>query len=266
MPEIPDLEVLKERFSTLIGDTIVSVEVLFPVTFRVMVTGTPDILKNQCVHNIARRGKFLVFTLDTVYLVVKLMLTGRLQLAEHVKKTRHTVAIFRFASGVNVRFYDFKKMGKIYITDNLDTIPQYSTLGIEPLADQFTKPRFLTLLSDKRPIKVVLTDQKIIAGIGNVYADEILFHAGLNPQRAATSLTDEEVSILYNSIQYILKKAITTVRVRLADTSEKIRDFLCIHGKKGQPCPVCGSTIREIVIAQRVTCVCPQCQKVNLPW
>lgn len=266
MPELPDLEVLKERFQVLVGDSIVSVEVLFPVTFRVMVKGTPDILVTQRVHNIARRGKFLVFTLDTLYLVFKLMLTGRLQLGEHVKKTRHTVAIIRFASGVNVRFVDFKKMGKIYITDDLDKVPQYPLVGIEPLSDQFTVKRFSNLLSDPRVIKVVLTDQEIIAGIGNVYADEILFHAGLNPCKKANSLTDTEVSILYDSIQYVLENALTEVRARLTDTSEKVRDFLCIHGKKGQPCPVCGSIIREIIIAQKITHVCPQCQKVKVPW
>ena len=266
MPEIPDLEVLKERFSVLVGDTITSVEVLFPVTFRVIIPGTPAILVNQRVHALTRRGKFLVFTLDTLYLVFNLMLTGRLQLAEHVKKTRHTVAIFRFALGGCVRFYDFKKMGKIYITDALDTIPEYALLGSEPLSDDFTKSHFSSLLSDTRPIKIVLTDQTIIAGIGNAYADEILFHAGLNPQRAAASLTDEEIAVLHKAIQSVLQKGIATVRTQLTDTSEKIRDFLLIHGKKGQPCPVCKSTIREIVIAQRVTHVCPQCQKVNLPW
>jgi formamidopyrimidine-DNA glycosylase len=266
MPEIPDLDVLKERLSILINDTITSVDVLFPVTFRVTVPGTPSILVNQRVHAIERRGKFLVFTLDTLYLVFKLMVTGKLHMAPNVKKTRHTVAIFRFASGIAVRFYDFKKMGKIFITDKLDTIPEYALLGIEPLSDQFTITRFSTLLSDKRPIKIVLTDQSLIAGIGNVYADEILFHAGLNPKRAAASLTDEEIAVLHNSIQFILKNAIIMVRTRLTDTSEKIRDFLLIHGKKGQLCPVCRSTIREIVIAQRVTHVCPQCQKVNLPW
>lgn len=266
MPEIPELVVLKERLSTLLNDTITSVDVLFPVTFRVTVPGTPDILVNQRVHAIARRGKFLVFTLDTLYLVFKLMVTGKLQVAPNVKKTRHTVAIFRFASGIAVRFYDFKKMGKIFITDNLDTIPEYALLGIDPLSDQFTETRFSALLSDERPIKIVLTDQHLIAGIGNVYADEILFHAGLNPKRAAASLTDEEIAVFHGSIRYILKNAITQVRTHVTDTSEKVRDFLLIHGKKGQPCPVCKSTIRKIAIAQRDTYVCPQCQKVKLPW
>jgi len=115
MPEIPELDVLKERLSILVNDTITSVDVFFPVTFRVTVPGTPDILVNQRVHTLVRRGKFLVFTLDTLYLVFKLMVTGRLHVATNVKKTRHTVAIFRFSSGIAVRFYDFKKMGKIFL-------------------------------------------------------------------------------------------------------------------------------------------------------
>jgi formamidopyrimidine-DNA glycosylase len=267
MPEIPDLEVLKERFQVLIDDSIASVRILFPLTFRVVVEGTPDeLLSGQRVHHITRRGKFLIFSLDRLYLAFNMMLTGRLLLTTEEKTPRNTVVVLEFASGKILKFIDFKKMGKIYITDNREKIPQYPELGVEPLSDQFTLELVSTLLKDSRAIKVVLTDQKVIAGIGNAYSDEILFHARLNPQREADSLTNEEISVLYDSILYILENAIHEIRSKLEDTSEEIRDFFLVHGKKGHCCSVCGSTIREIEVARRMTHVCPECQQVKVPW
>lgn len=266
MPEIPDLEVLKERLQILIGDSVAFVEVTFPLTFRVLVKGTPEkILSSQRVEEIYRRGKFLIFKLERVYLVFNLMLTGRLQIASNLKRKPNTVVVITFTSDRELRFIDFKRMGKIYITDDLEKVPQYTKLGIDPLADQFTLEKFSELLCDSREIKIVITDQKLISGIGNAFSDEILFHARLNPRRKADSLTGEEIAVLYDSIQYVLKKAICEIEEKLEDTSEKVRDFLCVHGKKGQPCPVCGSVIREIEVAKRVTHVCPQCQNLKFP-
>jgi formamidopyrimidine-DNA glycosylase len=267
MPEIPDLEVLKERFQVLIGDSVVSVRILFPLTFRVIVKGTPDeLLSGQRVYQVTRRGKFLIFCLDNLYLAFNMMLTGRLLLTTEEKQPRNTVVVLEFASGKALRFGDFKKMGKIYITDELNKIPQYPELGVEPLSEDFTSELLSTLLRDSRAIKLVLTDQRVIAGIGNAYSDEILFHARLNPRKTAESLTTEEISILYDSILYILKNAICEIRSKLKDTSEEIRDFFLVHGKKGDCCPVCGSTIREIEVARRMTHICPQCQQVKVPW
>lgn len=266
MPEIPDLEVLKERLHALVGDSIVSLEVKFPLTFRVQVEGTPEqILSSQKVEEVNRRGKFLIFRLESVYLVFNLMLTGRLQLASTQKRKPNTIVVITFSSGRELRFIDFKKMGKIYITDDLEKIPQYCGLGVEPLSDQFRLDTFSQILNDSREIKIVLTDQKVIAGIGNAYSDEILFHARINPRRKADSLKNEEVFLLYDSIQYILENAICEIGKRLEDTSEKIRDFYYVHGKKGEPCPVCGSVIREIEVVKRVTNVCPHCQNMKFP-
>ena len=264
MPELPDLEVLKERLYTLVGDTITSVDVQFPLTFRIMVVGHPEeVLSTRKVQNITRRGKFLIFELDMYFLVFNLMLTGRLQLTDQLKNPRNTRVVIAFDSGRYLQFIDFKKMGKIYVTDDLEKIPQYPELGIEPLSDQFSREWFSHLLNDQREIKIVMTDQKKIAGIGNAYSDEILFHARINPRRRADSLTNEEIHILYDSIHYILENAL--IKIRGADTYEEVRDFLLVHGKKGQPCPICQSVIREIEVSKRVTHVCPQCQNMGFP-
>ncbi|MGD2249361.1 MAG: DNA-formamidopyrimidine glycosylase family protein [Candidatus Methanofastidiosia archaeon] len=267
MPELPDVEVLKNRFSVLVGDTITSLQVLFPVIFRMLVKGTPeDILTTQKVHQIWRRGKFLLFKLDDVYAAFNLWHTGRLKLTTEPKKPFACLVIFTFESGNLLQFIDFKKKGKIYITTDLQDIPHYPDLGTEPLSDQFTIKLLSTRLKDSRPVKLVLTDQKNIAGIGNAYADEILFHARINPQKKAHTLTDKEILVLHDSIQDTLKNGIYEIENQLVDTTKEIRTFFSVHGKKGQPCPVCGSKIREIEIARRITHVCPECQKVTLPW
>ncbi len=267
MPELPDLEVLKERLRTLVGDSITSVKVLFPLTFRVLVEGTPEkVLSHQSIQKIERRGKFLIFTCDTVYVVFNMMLTGRLHLTCEEKHKPNTVVVILFSSGRKLQFTDFKKMGKIYVTDSLRKVHQYAELGVEPLSDEFTEEKFSTLLKDPREIKIVLTDQKVIAGIGNAYVDEILFHARMNPRRKADSLKNEEVTLLHHAVITVLERSIHEISAQLQDTSEEIRDFFSVHGKKGQPCPVCGSVIREIEVSKRITHVCPECQQVRLPW
>lgn len=267
MPELPDLEVLRERLEPLIGDTISEVEILFPLTFRVLVEGTPqDVLSHQTIRKITRRGKFLVYELDNLVLVLNLMLTGRLQLTKTPDKSRYPVVILHFESGTALKIMDYKKMGKIYITDTVKKVPQYTKLGVEPLGERFSVEVLSRILNDSRPVKVVLTDQSKIAGIGNAYVDEILFRARINPRRKADSINPEEILVLYDSVITVLQEGIEKIRESLDDMSEEVRDFLQIHGKKGQKCPICGAVIKEIEVSRRVTNVCPKCQKVTLPW
>lgn len=262
MPELPDVEVLRETLRTFVGDTITQVEVTFPLTFRVYVEGTPHLLCGHMVKDVGRRGKFLVLTLDGLYLVFNMMLTGRLYTGEASR--RNTIVVLTFVSGRVLKFADFKKMGKIYITDALEKIPQYQELGIEPLSEAFTKEMLSKILRDPREIKIVLTDQRVIAGIGNAYSDEILFHARIDPRRTADSMKSDEAATLYESIQFVLKNALDRIREG-GNAFDENRDFLSVHGRKGQPCPVCGSTIREIEVFKRETSVCPQCQHVQFP-
>ncbi|MBU6997056.1 MAG: Fpg/Nei family DNA glycosylase [Theionarchaea archaeon] len=267
MPELPDLEVLRERLESLIGDTISEVEILFPLTFRVLIEGTPQsVLLHQPVQRITRRGKLLIFELDSLFLVMNLMLTGRLQLTSAPDTSRYPVVIIHFESGTALKIMDYKKMGKIYITDDLKRVPQYTKLGVEPLSEEFSVEVLSRILTDSRPVKVVLTDQSKIAGIGNAYVDEILFHAKINPRRRADSMNPEEIVYLYDSILTVLNNGIKNLSERAGDMSEEVRDFLLVHGKKGQRCPTCGAQIKEIEVSRRVTHVCPSCQKVTLPW
>lgn len=269
MPELPDLEVLVTRLQVLIGDSIVSVDIGFPLTFRMMVKGSPqEILPGKKIERVTRRGKFLVFRITGMNLVMNLMLTGRLMIGKSpAKPPRNMVVTFLFDSGNVLYFADYKKMGKIYVTKILEDIPQFTDLGMEPISEDFTIRYFTEICMDERPIKLVLTDQKLIAGVGNSYSDEILFDAKINPRKSASSLTENEMARLYNSIHHVLLNAVDEIQkhVGMAGDTKEIRQFFNVHGKKGSTCPFCGSVIREISISGRSTHVCPRCQDVTFP-
>jgi formamidopyrimidine-DNA glycosylase len=270
MPELPDLEVLKKKLQNFIGDSIISIDIRFPLTFRMMIEGTPqEILSGNTIEKISRRGKLLLFQFSgEVIMAINLMLTGRIIINTSTgHHPRNTVVRFSFFSGTVVYVADFKKMGKIYVTRSLEDIPQFTELGVEPLSPDFT-PHYLTsICADERFIKLVLTDQRLIAGIGNSYSDEILFHAHINPRKKAISLTKNEIEVLYDSVIEVLENGISEIETRSdgEKRGKEIRDFFNVHGKKGKPCPVCGSTIREIAVSSRVTHVCPRCQGVTFP-
>jgi formamidopyrimidine-DNA glycosylase len=269
MPELPDLEVLTHRLQILIGDSIESVDIRFPLTFRMMVEGTPqEILPGKKIEMISRRGKFLMFHMTGMDMVMNLMLTGRLTIGKSpAKSPRNTVVTILFSSGDILHFADYKKMGKVYVTNSLENIPQFRDLGIEPFSEAFTPQYLAGVCTDERPIKLVLTDQKLIAGIGNGYSDEILFDAKINPRKSATSLTENEIARVYDSVIHVLHNAVDEIQKRagIEEDAKEIRQFFRVHGKKGQPCPLCGSTIREISISGRSTHACPRCQNATFP-
>ena len=269
MPELPDLEVLVSRLQVFTGDSIESVDIGFPLTFRMMVRGSPqEILSGKKIERVTRRGKFLVFRITGMNMVMNLMLTGRLIAGKSpAKPPRNTVVTFLFDSGNILYFADYKKMGKIYVTEKLEDIPQFTDLGIEPISEDFTHGYLAGICMDERPIKLVLTDQRLIAGIGNSYSDEILFDARINPRKSASSLTENETARLYTSIHHVLLNAVDEIqkRVGLTEDTKEIRQFFSVHGKKGSACPFCGSIIREISIYGRSTHVCPRCQDVAFP-
>lgn len=273
MPELPDVEVLRKRVHILIGDTISSVDIFFPLTIRMFMEGTPqEILTGKKIDAISRRGKFLIFHTFPVNIAMNLMLTGRITVKHSPEHNpRNTVVRIVFESGKVLYFADYKKMGKIYVTTTLEEIPGFTELGMEPLSEDFTLSYFTALCTDTRPIKLMLTDQRLIAGIGNSYVDEILFDAKINPRKKAASLTEREIEMVYDSTVSVLRNGIFQIENRLKgegngkESGKEAHDFFNVHGKKGQPCPCCGNTLREISVSGRSTHVCPHCQEVTFP-
>ena len=216
-----------------------------------------------------RRGKFIRLDLDAPqrHIVVNFMLSGRFYLCDPAKKhlAKDHLAL-TLDGGQQLRYHDDKTMGKVYLTDDLAKVPGLLDTGPDALDPALTLEAFIARLRPFRgEIKGVLTRSAFVAGIGNAYADEILFRAGIYPFKKRYALSAEETARLYAAMRAVLVESIAVVRERMGDDMrEKPRDFLAVHGKKGQPCPVCGQPISEVRAARRGTNFCRNCQPGTL--
>lgn len=275
MPELPELEVVCEVLQRrVIDQTIDRVEVAArggPIVVRDLThDGFEQTLTGATFVGIGRRGKFLVLTLDapradSLYLVINSKLTGRLQLAERGDK-RHakTHVIFSFSNDRQLRYIDQKTMGQLYLTRTLDNVPGYSGLGPEALAISLEEFR-ARLRPYRGEIKGILTRGEFVAGIGNAYADEIVWAARLHPYRKRTQLTSEEIDRLYAAMRSTLLDAIDKVRAEMGEAIHlEPRKFMAVHMKTGEPCPRCGTTISLVGANQRITNFCRTCQPGGL--
>jgi len=274
MPELPELEVICEVLNRrVVGQTIQSMEVLPPggliVVRDLTHAGFNKSLIGALIQTIERRGKFILFGLSSesspLFLVLNPKLTGRLQLAAPADKMRpKTLVIFEFMNGQQLRYRDQKQMGQLYLAYDLQAIPDFSGMGPEPLSISLEEFRE-RLKPFRGEIKGVLTRGEAVAGIGNAYADEILWAARLHPYRKRTQLTAAEVETLYHAMQSTLQDAIEKVRLEMQEEiDQKPRDFLAVHMKTGQPCPRCGTPISLIGANQRITNFCRTCQPGGL--
>ncbi|MFB0534111.1 MAG: Fpg/Nei family DNA glycosylase [Anaerolineae bacterium] len=266
MPELPDLEVIREFLAPrIVGVPIVSVQVRRPVVVRNLLAGDlAGHLVGRRFTDVGRRGKFLLLPLDDgATLVINPMLAGRIRYGEPLPRHRvRDALVLGLADGRELRYHDAKDMGKVYLTDDLSQVPAFARQGTEATDPDLTLEVFHQRLRQHRgEIKGVLTNQTFVAGIGNAYADEICWRAGLYPFRRRHSLTDDEVARLHSALQAVLAEAIETLRARVGDAIDvEVRDFLAVHGKAGQPCPRCGSSISEVKRARRATNFCRTCQ------
>ncbi len=274
MPELPELEVVCEVLTRrVVGQTVMGAAVIPPggpiVVRDLTARGFEAALAGAAITRVARRGKFLLFSLRTaeapLHLALNPKLTGRLQLAAPGEKRKpKTHVVLSLSGGGQLRYVDQKRMGQLYLTDDLARVPDYGSLGPEPLA--ISRDEFGARLRTFRgEIKGVLTRGACVAGIGNAYADEILWAARLHPYRKRTQLTTDEVDRLYDAMRATLSEATEKVRVEMGDDIHlKPRDFLAIHMKTGQPCPRCGQAISLVGANQRITNFCRACQPGGL--
>lgn len=266
MPELPDLEVIREYLSPrLAGVAITAAEVRRPLVMRCLLGGEPaKHLEGRHVVEVQRRGKFLVLPLDDgVYLVINPMLAGRLRYGRPLGRDRGRDAlVLALAGGHELRYHDAKDMGKVYLVNDLAQVPTFEEQGPEATDPALGLEEFRQRLR-RHPgeIKGILTNQRFLAGIGNAYADEILWRAELYPFRRRPSLDEEEVARLYEAMRATLAKAIDTLRERVGEAIDvEVRDFLAVHGRAGEPCPRCGSAISKVTRDRRTTNFCRQCQ------
>ncbi len=264
MPELPDLEAVKAVLTErILGQTIEAVDIRLPLMVRTLAPGDfAERVVGQHFTAVDRRGKFLILALDNgLSLVINPMLMGRLYyIPRSVKMRAKTHLVIRLADGMDLRYVDQKTMGKVYLTDDLARVPTFTEQGPEALEvglDEFRA----RLKRHPGEVKGILTNAEFVAGIGNAYADEILWRASLYPFRKRPSLSDDEVAALYEAMRATLLDAVVVVRERMGERTElEIRDFLQVHGKGGEPCPRCGTPVSEITANQRITNFCRQCQ------
>ena len=271
MPELPEVDTIANGLrGPLIGRTFTGVRVGWEnIVARPAVPEFQRRIRGQQILDIRRRGKYLIFDLSGGdSLIIHLKMTGQLTVRPGdapADKYGHTV--FDLDDGRQLRFLDMRKFGRVYLVGDENEV--VGNLGPEPLADDFTLSEFSALIRKRKgALKPLLLNQQFIAGIGNIYADEALFVAGIHPQRRANTLTGEEVERLYQAIRQVLRQGLadegTTFdgAYRKADGEEGgHQENLMVFQRKEQPCPRCGGDIERIVVGGRGTYFCPRCQK-----
>jgi formamidopyrimidine-DNA glycosylase len=271
MPELPEVETtINELKPAVVGRNITSVQVFTPRT----ISGLPaeqfqHDLSGRRIIGIARRGKFLVFSLDNSYKwIVHLRMTGALLIKKEADAVEKFIRVLiRLDDGTAVHFRDVRRFGRMWLVEDEKCV--VGDLGLEPLSADFTPAALAAILKGRAtPVKSLLLNQKLIAGIGNMYADEALYQARIHPQREAGSLTKNENRSLFEAIQMVLRKGISN---KGASTDTYFRpdgnkgaahlEFQVAH-RKGEECPVCGGPVERITVGQRGTFFCPACQKL----
>ncbi|RLQ97973.1 DNA-formamidopyrimidine glycosylase [Falsibacillus albus] len=274
MPELPEVETVRRTLTELVvGRTISDVKVMWPKIIKhpEEVQEFCTLLRGETIHSVGRRGKFLIFYLDQFTLVSHLRMEGKYGLfnAEDPMDL-HTHITFTFEDGFELRYKDVRKFGTMHLFQKgaeFDVLP-LKKLGPEPFSKEFS----LQMLTEKlqkteRAVKAVLLDQNVVVGLGNIYVDEVLFRAGVHPEKKASSLTPSEVERIHKETIKTLQEAVdkggSTIRSYL-NSQGQIGMFqlsLFVYGRKGEPCRVCGTEIEKFVAAGRGTHICPSCQK-----
>jgi formamidopyrimidine-DNA glycosylase len=268
MPELPEVETIRRQLLPIYqGETIEHVECR---KVRIFQNVTPEkfarSLKGRKILDIGRYGKFCIFNCDSVWATFHLGMSGIfLEDKRDSFHPQHIHIQIHFSSGKKLYFQDVRKFGKVWLFKEQ---PEFANLGVDPTTRKFTLNNFRKLVTLRQMnIKFLLMNQAVLAGIGNIYANEILFNAGISPLRKSNKLKEKGIADLYSSIKLILNQAIkkfgTSYSAYRTVSGEPgtNQHFLKVYQRAGQECYRCGKTIKKIVIGSRSTFYCPNCQK-----
>ncbi|MBN1350766.1 DNA-formamidopyrimidine glycosylase [candidate division KSB1 bacterium] len=274
MPELPEVEIIVRQLKTssgLLGHPITGVRILRPSQWQ---PASPDTIRThltgKCITNIRRRAKYILFELtDNWQLVVHLRMTGKFIISESTETTDpYTRTVFNFESGVDLVYHDVRALGRLFLGKREDVSHLVAKLGIEPLSFEFSRSYLHESLAGCRlQIKDYLMNQSKIAGIGNIYASEILFRSRIHPERLTSSLTAGEIEVLHQMIRTVLRESIDQMGTTISDfrtaynSEGNFQNFLQVYGKANQPCSQCAGLIKRIIQKQRSTFFCEMCQK-----
>ncbi len=267
MPELPDLlYVLSKLRERLVGQSVSAERVREPVVLRFTVRGNLSLLLGRQLVEVFRKSHFLVFRFEGLDLAVNPMLAGRFRLAEPGGKDEASLGFALGFGDVELRYLDDKKMGKAYLiaSDDWTAIPGLQTGGVDVLSPEFSRERFCSLLKHRRDqVRVFLLDKKALDSLGNAYADEVLFEAGIHPKTFCRSLSHDDGVRLHDAIVKVMQDAVAEVASRAEPIDVKVRDFLKVRRKDS--CPRCGGTLRTAGVKGMDSWFCPQCQPARRP-
>lgn len=269
MPELPEVETVKNTLKKMVLKKMIDCchiywnnIIAFP-----SVNEFKEKIKKQRINDILRRGKWLMFELDDYFLLSHLRMEGKYFIRKKGdERNKHEHVIFTFSDNTELRYHDTRKFGKMYLIekDKVYSSKPLNELGLEPWDENLTVT-YLEERFNKKPIKTLLLDQSIITGIGNIYADEILFQSKINPLRKGTRLNKKNLSDIIDYTRITLEKAIelggTTIKsyTSAEGVHGLFQNELFVHTK--DVCPSCGTNILKINVGGRGTYYCPKCQK-----
>jgi formamidopyrimidine-DNA glycosylase len=272
MPELPEVETICRTLQKLVvGQRIIKVKILWPAVVQSWQDSDfEEIVPGRKIVCIERRGKYLIFKLEGGWsLLSHLRMTGRWTFyREKQEPERHTHLVFLLEQG-ELHYSDVRKFGRIQLipTDRCFLLTPLAQLGPEPLPADFTAEILQERLAARKTnLKAALLNQKVIAGLGNIYADEVLFRAGIAPARKANSLSAAENRRLYQAIKEVLNAGIAFQGTSLRDYRDangregSFQAFLQVYGRGLKPCRLCGQTLHKVRLAGRTTVFCSHCQ------
>ena len=267
MPELPEVETFVRQLKpALVGKTILSADLRWnrtlaapaPQKFREQIVG-------QKIKDVSRRAKYLVFQLSSFQLLIHLRMSGDLLIKNStIGPEKHDRLVLKLSGNKSLIFNDTRKFGRVWLTANQEDV--LGKLGPEPFSKEFT-PQWLhtALHTRKRQLKPLLLDQTFLAGLGNIYTDEALHMAKLHPVAASDSVTAQQAEALHEAIRKVLKAGIRRngASIDWAYRGGQFQNYFRVYDREGTACPVCGTEIQKIIVGQRGTHVCPNCQTVR---
>ena len=272
MPELPEVETVKRDLEqSVLGKTIHDIRILDARIIRdIQPARFKSVLKNKTIQNISRRGKAIIFNLRPgPFLIVQLMMTGQLVSLKKMPDVllKDTKVIFTLSNHSYLFYNDQRLFGRLSLIDDLNDFKHFRLLGPEPFDASFNPEFMRTAFENKTvAVKKVLLDHTFVAGIGNIYASEILFRSGIDPRRRAKSLKIQEIKLLHKEILEVLQEAIdhrgSSMRNYRDGQGEKGRfnERIRVYAREGDSCLKCGSPIMKIVQGGRSTFFCKKCQ------
>jgi formamidopyrimidine-DNA glycosylase len=264
MPELPEVETIARKLEPeLVGRTIQSADLRWA---RTLATPSPKKFKEQIqgqkIKEVTRRAKYFILHLSSFDLLIHLRMSGDLFVKNStIQPAKHDRLVLKLSGGKSLFFNDTRKFGRVWLTSTSQDV--LGKLGPEPLGKDFTPQWLLTSLQKKhRQLKPLLLDQTFLAGLGNIYTDEALHIAKLHPLAMSDSVNGKQAKALYEAICKVLKEGIKRngASIDWVYRGGEFQNYFRVYDRDGEPCVVCGTEIQKLVVGQRGTHICPNCQ------